>query len=398
MQYFLQSGRIPDLSYAELFSVLESVFRTRNTAELIRRISDKVFLVTLPVEKQGYDLAKLFYRLGGFIRIGEIIEDQDTFLASFEQKNIDFGISIIQNDKPAGALGFKDIKTLSSDIKKNLKAHEMSARFVLPMDDEIELNSAQVIKNDLVKSGFELCLLEKFDGEYLTGRTLAVQDIDDYAKRDFERPYADKKMGMLPPKLARMMVNLAGLEAGSTIWDPFCGSGTILMEALTLGYSVLGSDINSNATFFSEENIKWLATKYNFKDQKYNIFQLDVTKPDKKIVSLLRNTSIQGIVFEPFMGPPQKRMLTVKKAENLINTVLEQYKALITLIEAMGLRKITVVMVVPSYKTFDGWVAPRINQLLSKRWQIINKKFGRDLQYRRSNSIISRNILILQNS
>jgi hypothetical protein len=36
-----------------------------------------------------------------------------------------------------------------------------------------------------------------------------VQDIDAYAERDFERPMRDAFVGMLPPKLAQIMLNLA---------------------------------------------------------------------------------------------------------------------------------------------------------------------------------------------
>jgi len=39
-------------------------------------------------------------------------------------------------------------------------------------------------------------------------------------------------IGMLPPKLAQMMINLS---LGNTIYDPFVGLGTVLIESVHMG-------------------------------------------------------------------------------------------------------------------------------------------------------------------
>ena len=44
-------------------------------------------------------------------------------------------------------------------------------------------------------------------------------------------------------KLARCMVNLARLKAGDLMVDPFCGTGSLLIEARLIGCRILGSDI-----------------------------------------------------------------------------------------------------------------------------------------------------------
>ncbi len=44
-------------------------------------------------------------------------------------------------------------------------------------------------------------------------------------------------------KLARCMVNLAKPKAGETVLDPFCGTGTTLIEAKLIGCQALGLDI-----------------------------------------------------------------------------------------------------------------------------------------------------------
>ncbi len=55
-------------------------------------------------------------------------------------------------------------------------------------------------------------------------------------KKPFFHPSA------MPPKLARVMVNLARAKAGELVFDPFCGTGGILIEAALMGCRVLGMD------------------------------------------------------------------------------------------------------------------------------------------------------------
>jgi len=47
----------------------------------------------------------------------------------------------------------------------------------------------------------------------------------------------------LHPKLARALVNLSAIKNNETLYDPFCGTGGILIEAGLIGAKVIGSDI-----------------------------------------------------------------------------------------------------------------------------------------------------------
>jgi tRNA (guanine10-N2)-dimethyltransferase len=57
-------------------------------------------------------------------------------------------------------------------------------------------------------------------------------------KRPFFHPSA------MPAKLARCMVNLAQPKSGDLLMDPFCGTGSFLIEAGLLGCRVLGFDVS----------------------------------------------------------------------------------------------------------------------------------------------------------
>jgi tRNA (guanine10-N2)-dimethyltransferase len=57
-------------------------------------------------------------------------------------------------------------------------------------------------------------------------------------KRDFFHP------GVMMPRMARALVNIARARSGDILLDPFCGTGGILIEADLLGMHAIGSDFD----------------------------------------------------------------------------------------------------------------------------------------------------------
>jgi len=57
-------------------------------------------------------------------------------------------------------------------------------------------------------------------------------------KRDFFHP------GVMMPRMARTLVNIACAQPGDIVLDPFCGTGGILIEAELLGMRTIGSDFD----------------------------------------------------------------------------------------------------------------------------------------------------------
>lgn len=384
MRYFFELGNFRGLSHAELGRVLEIYGVTPDT---IKNFSDRILLVESN-DLTSERVRRIFTRLGGFIRVGEIVEELDGFLNVESEDRVVFGISYL------GDLDFDidKIKKLSRQIKKSYKKKDISCRYILPKKKE--LNSAQVTSNSMLEKGFELCILEN-ENEQIYGETIAIQDIESFADRDYNKPSADTDMGMLPPKLARIMCNLTGLEKG-IIWDPFCGSGTIPMEATILGYDILASDIDKDAVKATKANIIWLSQNGYIGDILYETFQFDVTRPDSKVMRRLENTEIEAIAFEPYMGPPQTRVLSSEKADLLLQDVknlLKRFKKVVDQIYNGN----TIVMIIPSYRAKKGWKTFSIREIFDKRWDILNKEYAQeDLKWGRNNSIISRNIFILE--
>lgn len=62
------------------------------------------------------------------------------------------------------------------------------------------------------------------------------------------RPYKRTNLpGSLKPTIAAAMLQIAGVRPGTTVFDPFCGAGTILIEAALSGAEVFGGDLDSQA-------------------------------------------------------------------------------------------------------------------------------------------------------
>ena len=156
---------------------------------------------------------------------------------------------------------FSEPKRIGMMIKKGLTETGASVRLVLPEFNSLALASVVVTKNLLLQKGAEICILAGKDGVY-TAKTIAVQDFEDSGRRDYQRPARDEKQGMIPPKVAQIMLNLSGAKTGESILDPFCGIGTIIQEGILLGYKMLGSDINKKAIKGSEQNLEWFRNRY----------------------------------------------------------------------------------------------------------------------------------------
>ena len=61
--------------------------------------------------------------------------------------------------------------------------------------------------------------------------------------------------GKFYPQLAKGLMNLSGLESGARILDPFCGSGTTLLEGYLNGYETFGCDMNPLAAKIAKAKV-----------------------------------------------------------------------------------------------------------------------------------------------
>lgn len=264
-------GRQPIISCAEL----ESLYADK--CEKV--IGEQAMILNLPPEQVE------FQRIGGTIKLCEIISVINTNswqqiekylvdhtpleigLANTEGK-IHLGISVYGlNIKPA------QIMSCGLKLKKIIrKQSKYSVR--LTANDTSVLSSAQVIHNKLTNINSREIVLIRDGSRTIYAKTIKVQNINNYSFRDYGRPKRDARVGMLSPKLAQIIINLATgqLEINPTakdarkdkiILDPFCGTGVILQEALLIGYSTYGSDVSERMIDYATTNVSdWFNQYY----------------------------------------------------------------------------------------------------------------------------------------
>ena len=190
-------------------------------------------------------------RFGGLQKIAKKLEMKPLeLLMDLPEGKLTIGVSDYTNKASK-----KTAATEALKLKKILVRHGRSVRVV--EGNGAVLSTATSLHNGLSgKNPRKVELIKTDDGWY---RVIGVQDIDAYARRDQARPARDARVGMLPPKLAQILINLCeGLPEGSVVLDPFCGTGVVLQEALLMGYFAYGTDISERMVEYSERNLKWL--------------------------------------------------------------------------------------------------------------------------------------------
>src|SRR5215813_13698737 len=61
-----------------------------------------------------------------------------------------------------------------------------------------------------------------------------------------------------PPHLVREYLHHFGANGNSRVLDPFCGTGTVLVESKKLGIPSFGVEANGLAHFASQTKVNWL--------------------------------------------------------------------------------------------------------------------------------------------
>ncbi len=291
MKYLFILGQSPSLAKQEIISLLP---------EAKIELSGDNFVV-LDTKESAESLMSV---LGGTIKIASYInivkdlskitvEDWSKWLDKNQGQKINFGFSLYGGSKK----NQQQLNKLALQVKGALKSEGYKVRLVV--SKELILSSVIVSKNKLLKN--ELLLIHTAQG-WVMGLTQAVQDFVNFGFRDIGRPERDDQSGMLPPKVARMMINLGGADRQKTILDPFCGSGTVLQEAALLGFpQIYGSDKSHEAVHDAQANLEWLKQKFNINSE--------ITIKKINVVNLNQHfnaNSVDLIVTEPFMGPARQ--------------------------------------------------------------------------------------------
>lgn len=300
--FFILFGNTPKLSQLEFESIYPAIE--------LNQAQGRLFSFSMEADSE-LKPQEMIDTLGGLVKIFELKKTVDKSISEEELKTVLVDLLAEESVEPYFALhqegkGQKDIN--NSDIKRLLKERNIKSRYF-----RTNLNTSALVSHK--EKAIELILIfeDAQDGKIFITETVGVQNIDNWTKKDRQKPYFDRKKGMLPPKLARMMVNVAmgqwqqaGNNTRPLLYDPFCGTGTTLIEAILRDCQVYGSDIDEQAVFGTRDNIEWLEQEYDLQAPAKvfygDVGNLPMSQFDRKVDLL---------VTEPFLGKqtPQESQL-----------------------------------------------------------------------------------------
>ena len=383
-------GRQPEISIAEL----EAVYG----AERVKKISSQA----ATIDSDNFSIDKL----GGTIKCGHVISrvksqksDHHTLLQaskviaekytknlSHSQKKITFGISFYGNKVDP-----RNIQKIGIILKNSLKKSGVSLRLI--PNKTAALSTATSHNNKLGRSEtkIEIIIVRAINGDFLIAESRGAQNINSYTQRDRERPKRDAFVGMLPPKLAQIMINLSGAQSGSYLWDPFCGTGTVLQEATLLSINTYGSDLSDKMVDYTSENMRWLEKTFST-NTAWQVFQADATSvkltPEQK-------QQITHIICETYLGQPFSTTPSPAKLKEVVGNCNHIISEFLKNIHDQIRPESTLCMAVPAWQNQHGQFThlPLIKNLSKLGYQPITDK---NLLYHRPDQVVAREIMVLK--
>lgn len=384
-------GRQPELSLAELeatfgpqdISPISNVAAIMNTGKVdIDRLGGTIKAAKYLTKLENADFKK---------SIDYINKEINKHVCCLPPGKLTFGLSVYGLNAKA-----KEVQKAVFKIKKVIRSEGRSVR-VIP-NKEPALSSAQVLHNSLTaERGMEL-LLVKDGKDIILAQTYGVQNIDLYSQRDYERPKRDPYVGMLPPKLAQIMLNLTVQQKAESrkqkpaVLDCFCGTGVVLQEAMLMGYTVIGSDISEKMISYSQENLDWLNNKFN---PRGNILQLNVADA----TSYHWNAPINAVASEMYLGKPQVSEPNKHQLQNLMDENEQLLLKTLKNLHGQLEQDAQLCLAIPAWRQKGKFISVKIVDHLKKLGytQVRFEHVGaNDLVYARKDQIVGRKLLVLK--
>ncbi|MDO4870793.1 MAG: methyltransferase domain-containing protein [Candidatus Saccharibacteria bacterium] len=240
----------------------------------------------------------------------------------------------------------------------------------------------------------ELIIVEQAGRTYI-GRSLGAQNITAYVNRDRKRPKRDARVGMLPPKLAQILINLSrpapfAPNQQFKLLDPFCGTGVVLQEAHLLGFRVVGSDLEPRMIDYTKQNLAWLD-----RDLSPELLVGDATEAQWP-------NNIDCVASETYLGYPFKSIQSPSVIDIEANKIEHLLSAFLNNLRRQSARGTRICIAVPAWLQHNGQYRDLeiIKPINLKRLNYEPIKFqhtgSRALLYHRDDQIVARRILVLQ--
>lgn len=407
MELVFVLGRDWKLSLLELASVLKA----KGTGFRMVSFNPKACLLSLP---NDFDLKGFFALLGGSQKACQVVwkGSRNEFRAGGMQalkkfldgqyfgKKLLFGVS----DYLEEGKGRKETEEAAECLKAHFKANRVKAvqkkakRHSEEKFKPKQINPKDCISWKLLENGTEFVFSRGAENEVVLSRTIECFNPKGFEERDRQMPYRERLEG-ISIRLARILANLARAGGGSTVLDPFCGTGTILVEAGLLGLNSIGIELSQERCGNAEKNLAWAKERFGIKNGS-RVLCNDCTK----LAGFLRKGDFDFVATEPYMGPLISKALSreeaVRIAAGLERTYFDLFRELKKTMPSKGL----VAIVLPLIPYFDRMAKAGI-AVSDKVWRLNGFEIHNELaellpgalpyDYMPEKSKIGRRILVL---
>lgn len=292
--FFLLSGENRTLPFAELLAILES----ENFEFIITEKLDQVIRI-----ESDPECIKLINLRSAYTRICSLElysckADHNAIVKA--AKNIEFNKLLKENETFAVR-----IKRIKNYAEKSTIMH-------------FERELGEIIQNNCKNAKVNLSRPDKIflgiltSGKFIFGLKIATI---------WPKPFGERRPGKkpffhpsgMPSKLARSMVNLVRAKRNDLLIDPFCGTGSTLIEATYVGCRVIGMDAQKVMLFGCKKNL-----------MHYNINPIGLILADARKPPII---NVNFVVTDPPYGRCCSTMKSTTKT--IVEEVLNAFKPII---------------------------------------------------------------------
>lgn len=236
--FFVLNGFHPSLPEAELRSILETrgkAYRVKPSPPMILRISSLKDPID-HVERRAYYVR---YSLEELLITGDASHDILSALKELDLSGYRMSSFRLSLRRLAGSGSIKNARKIKGSLEKRL--------------EELWALKRELVKPDLWLMGF-------FSGEkFILGKLLKEVNRNVSNRLPHKRPYFHPSS--MHPSLAGSLVNLSRAKLNDVFLDPFCGVGSILLEAGRLGCIALGGDVSPWMCKAAQKNLMYYGVK-----------------------------------------------------------------------------------------------------------------------------------------
>ena len=294
---------------------------------------------------------ELMPQLWGVIKIGTVVKEKD-----LQEILKDVKIIWIQNEANG------------KHLKRTVGIRRYKLVDIFHTDKEIRAKGKEIIN---LENG-------------LYGIVEQYQNIELYEAIDFGKPWRSMDMGMMPAKLAHMMINIwltsfihnseSNME-NICIYDPFVGSWTTWLLANYLGYDFIGSDIK---TAYVEQNAIWRKnSKFYTPNKQFAIFTHDIIQ--KIMTPIIKEGTV--IITEWRLWPIVTKKTSEQDIQKYQEQVLQLYKSFFDRIQEIWSG--VAVFTIPYYAGQNNYLKQQVSEYGTKIWlhvKAIPEIYGREWQ------------------